>query len=158
MSAGLKTGLNNGVGVILINLIGLIPVAGPCIALLLYILAYLGAGVLVVNYTGAPLDTGEAAKLGALAAVVAAFVGGIVNTIISLIRTTTGGLSEAARYLNQLPPEFRDQIPDLDSGVGLLAGLASGFICSSVCCLFGIAIAAALGAAGAAVYASVKKS
>ncbi len=156
MSAWLKSGLIVGVVIIVINLFGLIPIVGACISLPLTILAYIAAGILAASYLTPPVDSGKAAGQGALAAIIAAFIGGVVNVIISLIRVSSGGLAQWTRLLNQLPPDLRYQIPDLERGTGLLAGAAGGAVCGSLCCLFGVLLAAGLGAAGAAIYASTK--
>ena len=158
MSAWLKAGLIGVATLIVLNLIGLIKVL-VCITLPLTLVTYVVVGVLAANYLPPRREVGAAAGQGALAAAVAGLGGGIVSLIISLIQAGMGNAFQGASLLSQLPPDIRHQLNDLGVNPDLIAsvsGIGGSFVCGSVCCLGGIVFAAALGAIGAAVYASVK--
>jgi len=158
MSAWLKAGLIGAAVVIVLNLIGLVQVLG-CITAPLTLVAYIGIGVLAASYIPPRRETGAAAGQGALAALIAGVGGGIVNLIISLVRVGSGGMVQYTRFLETLPPDVARQFADLGVSPDILAGaggIGAVAICGSVCCLGGIVFAAALGAIGAAIYASVK--
>ncbi|MEA3351617.1 MAG: hypothetical protein U9Q82_13435 [Chloroflexota bacterium] len=164
MSSGwLKAGLI-GLGVLVVlSLLGLIPIVAFCVVPLRWV-TYIVVGVLAASYMDVPRDASKAAGQGALAGVIAAAGGGIVGLIISVIRGASGGAAQFTQVLRQLPPDVVRQLRDagiplgqiLGSGAAGAAGVGSIAICSSVCCLGGIVFAAALGAIGAAIYASVK--
>jgi hypothetical protein len=110
-----------------------------------------------------PLDTGKAAGQGALAAVVASFIGGVINLIISLIRTAFWSTPQVGQIWTDLPPDVRYMLRDIGiepeffnqvSNFG--SSLGGTAVCGSICCLGGVIIAAILGAIGAAIYASTK--
>lgn len=158
MSAWLKAGLIGAAIVIVLNLIGLVPVL-VCITSPLVLVAYVGVGVLAASYLPPRRQVGSAAGQGALSAVIAGVAGGFVSLITSLVRVGTGGMYQYSRFLETLPPDLARQFGDLGVSPDILAGaggIGATVICGSVCCLGGIVFAAALGAIGAAIYASVK--
>jgi hypothetical protein len=163
MSGWLKAGLI-GLGVLVVlNLIGLIPVVSICVVPLRWI-TYIVVGVLAASYMVPPRVAGQAAGQGALAAVVASAGGGLVNLVIGLIRAATGSPAQYADLMRQIPPEVIMQLREIGLTPEMIAGAGGGAaamgsvaLCGSVCCLGGIAFAAALAAIGAAVYASVKQ-
>ena len=168
MSVWLKAGLI-GLGILVIlSLLGLIPIVGLCVLPLRWI-AYIVIGVLAASYMLPPRETGEAAKQGALAAVVASAGGGLVNLVITLIRAATGGAVQFSQILQQMPPDLMRQLRDAGippemlfgspgAAAGGAAAIGGAAICGSVCCAGGIIFAAALGAIGAAIYASTKSN
>ena len=85
MSAWLKAGLIGGAILFFVDIISQIPFLCCCTPLLMLAI-YIGVGVLAASYIPAPRDTGKAAVQGALAAVIASFIGGLINLIISVIR------------------------------------------------------------------------
>ncbi|MCJ7703452.1 MAG: hypothetical protein MUO62_17855 [Anaerolineales bacterium] len=158
MSAWLKAGLIGAAILIVLNLIGLVSFL-VCLTAPLTLVAYIVVGVLAASYLPPKREAGPAAGQGALAAVVASLGGGIVNMIISLVRAGRGTAFQGVEIFSQLPPEVRHQFQDIGISPDLLAGLGGiggAVVCGSVCCLAGILFAAALGAVGAAIYASVK--
>jgi len=155
MSAWLKAGLIGGAILLVLDLIGQIPVLACC-ALPLMLAVYVATGVLAASYMPPPRDAGKSAGQGALAAVLAAFIGGLLNLVISLIRTAVGGAAQIGQIWTQLPPEVRYQFRELGVGPDFLVGFGGVSVCGSICCLGGIIVAAALGALGAAIYASAK--
>jgi hypothetical protein len=163
MSAWLKAGLIGGAILFFVDIISQIPIICCCMPLVM-LAVYIGVGVLAASYMPPPRDSGKAAGQGALAAVVASFIGGMINLIIMVIRsifwsTTTQigqvwtDLPPDIRYLLReygIEPEFIHEISNYASGIGGTA------LCGSVCCLGGILIAAILGAIGGMIYAAMK--
>ena len=162
MSAWLKAGLIGGAILFILDIIGQIPIICCCTPLLM-LLVYIAVGMMTAAYLPPPRDTGKAAGQGALAAVVASFIGGLINLIISLIRTAFWSTTQVGQIWTDLPqdvrymlhdigiePEFFNQVSSFGSSLG------GATVCGSICCLGGILVAAALGAIGAAIYASMK--
>jgi hypothetical protein len=152
---GLKAGAIGAAVAVVLTLLGLIPVVGCCFSILILVL-WIGVGVLA-GYFGKsdPMQTaGEAAKAGAVAGAITALGGGLVSTIIAIIRVAMG---QTAQALSQIPPEQLRQLrqagvdPALFSSAGGVIGIAS------CCCLVGILLAAALGAGGGALSPSFFK-
>ena len=156
MKAWMKAGLIGAAVLVVLSLLGLIPFLA-CITGPLTFLAYIGIGSLAASYLPARRVAGTAAGQGALAALLAGFIGGIFSTIIAVAQAAMGG---TARAFANLPPEMMQQFRDLGMDPQMFATSAGAVgiaaITGLVCCTAGIFIAAALGAIGAAIYASVK--
>jgi hypothetical protein len=158
MPSWLKAGLIGAAILIVLNLLGLIKFVS-CLVIPLRWITYIVVGVLAASYMLPGREAGKAAGQGALAAVLASFLGGLVNFIISLIRGATTNVDQVAQaldQLNQISPEFARQVQDFGVGPEFFAGVGSVAICGTICCFGGILLAAALGAIGAAIYASAK--
>ena len=162
MSAWLKAGLIGGAILFVLDLIGQIPIICCCTPLLM-LLVYIAVGVMAASYMPPPRDTGTAAGQGALAVVVASFIGGLINLIISLIRAAFWSTTTVGQVWTEIPPDVRYMLrdmgiePEFISEFGNFTGsLAGTTMCGSICCLGGIIIAAMLGAIGAAIYAASK--
>jgi hypothetical protein len=156
MNSWMKAGLIGTAVLVVLSLLGLIPFLA-CLTAPLTFVAYIGIGVLAASYLPPRRESSKAAGQGALAALLASLLGGIFSTIITVAQAAMGG---AAQAFGQIPPEMMQQFRDLGvdprmfaSGAGAV-GIAA--ISGVICCGIGIFIAAALGAIGAAIYASVK--
>jgi hypothetical protein len=151
MSGWLKAGLIFAAVNVVLNLINIIqiPFLGCC-TLLLSLAAYVGAGVLASSYMPPPRQPSQAAGQGALAAVVAAAIGGIVGIIVGAVQTT----AVRPQLIQQLPPEALEALRDSGISPDMLFSPVAAFGIGFVCCSIGVLVAAALGAIGAAVYAS----
>jgi len=157
MSPSLKAGLIGAAAAVVLALLGLIPCVGICTSLLSLVL-YVGVGVLVALWMDAPRQAGKAAGGGAVAGLITAFGGGVTNLVISVIQFTVGGGATAMmRQFRQLPPEIRDSWRDLGLDPSMLANPGWAIGGTALCCGLGMLLAAALGAAGAAVTASIKR-
>ncbi len=157
MSPSLKAGLIGAGAAVVFSLLGLIPCVGICTSLLMLVL-YVGVGVLVALWMEAPRQAGKAAGGGAVAGLITAFGGGIASLIISVIQFTVGGGGATMmRQFRQLPPEIRDAWGDLGLDPSMMASPGWAIGGSVLCCGLGMLLAAALGAAGAAVTASIKR-
>lgn len=153
---GLKAGAIGAAAAVVLTLLGLIPIVGCCASILTLVL-WVGVGVLA-GYFGHktnPAQTGsEAAQAGAVAGVITALAGGLVQTVVAAIQMAMGGTAQA---LSQIPPEQLRQLrevgvdPSLMSGAG---GVGAVFVC---CCLGGAIVAALLGALGGALSPSILK-
>ncbi len=164
MASWLKAGLIGAGILVVLALVSIIPFAGLCVVPLRWI-AYIVIGIMAASYMTPPREAGKAAGQGALAGMVAAAVGGIVSMVISVIQVSIfGGAQQMTDIVRQIPPEVMQQLRDagipvrelLSSGTPAGVGLGSAALCSSVCCMGGIAFAAALAALGAAIYAGMK--
>lgn len=120
------------------------------------LIVYVVVGVMAASYMTPPRDTGKAAGQGALAAVMASFIGGLINLIIGIVRTAIWSTSQVGQVWTQLPPDIRYQFRELGIGPDFLVGIGGASICGSICCFTGIIVAAILGAIGAAIYAASK--
>jgi hypothetical protein len=161
MSASLKAGLIGAAAAIVLALLGLIPCQGclSCLLLLAGWALYAGAGALAAFWSDPPRTAGAGAGAGAIAALITAAVGGVVTMIISAARFLISG---GAQVATQIPPELMEQFGELgvDLPVGEIAALGASIggvlAVSSVCCIAGLFLAAALGAIGGAIVAAVK--
>ena len=108
MSAWLKAGLIGGAILFFVDIISQIPFV-CCCAPLLMLAVYIGVGVLAASYMPPPRDTGKAAGQGALAAIIASFIGGFINLVISMIRTAFWTTTQVGQVWTDLPPEARQE-------------------------------------------------
>jgi hypothetical protein len=153
MSGWLKAGLIGMAIIILLNILGLVPLL-VCITLPLTLVAYCAIGVMAAVWMTPPRTVEGGAGQGAIAALIASLGGGIVNLVIVWTQASSGGMQ---RYLSQMPPEIMRQIQQSDIPMDLLFGTISAAIGGTCCCALGMVFAAALGAAGGAIYASTKR-
>ena len=152
MSPWMKAGLIGGAVVSVLNLLGLIPCVG-LIACGLSLLVYAGVGALAAYWLPPVRNAGAAAGQGALAAVVASLIGGVVNTILITIQVA---VTDSAAIMSQIPSESLEQLRQAGIDPAGLMSPAFGAVTGSVCCLGGLVFAAILGAIGAAILAAVK--
>jgi len=167
MSGWLKAGLICLGILVVLSLLGLIPFVALCVLPLRWV-TYIVVGVLAASYMLPPRETGEAAKQGALAGIVAAAGGGLVGLVIAMIQAGTTGAMQLGDILRQLPPEAIQGLRDAGippeflfggpggAAAGGAAAIGGAAICGSMCCFGGIIFAAILGALGAWIYASTK--
>ena len=153
MQPWLKSGLIGALALIIINLVGLIPLAGCC-TFPLTLIAFFVVGLLAASWMQTPRTAGSAAGQGALAALIAGIVSGILALLIALVQTS---LTDMSFYLQQIPPEVRAQMFQA-TGIepSVLFGVGGGAIFGSLCCGVEILLAVALGAFGGAIYAAIK--
>ena len=153
MSPWLKSGLIGALALIIINLVGIIPLAGCC-TFPLTLIAFFIVGLLAAYWMDPPREAGPAAGQGALAALIAGIVSGILVLLIAIVQTS---LTDMSTYLRQLPPEVTSEFMRT-TGISpkLLFGVGGGAIFGSLCCSVEILLAAALGAFGGAIYAAIK--
>lgn len=152
MSPWMKAGLIGGAIVAILNLLGLIPCVG-LIACGLSLLVYAGVGAVAAYWMPPVRSAGTSAGQGALAAVVAAFLGGIVNTIVIAAQIA---LTDSATLLSAVPAESLEQLRQSGIDPASLMTPTFGVFTGSVCCLGSLAFAAILGAIGAAIFAAVR--
>lgn len=155
MSPWLKAGLVGAAVLVVLNLLGFIPCVGVCTCFI-GVLAYAGVGALAAFWMPPVREAGSAAGQGALAAILASLVGGVVNTIVILVQTASMGPEE---ILSQIPPEMLQQFEQAGMDPRLLetfAGPTGGLLSGSMCCVGGLILAAILGAIGGAVYAGIQ--
>ena len=154
MPGWLKAGLIGAAILIILNLLNFIPYLF-CIILPITLLVYLVIGAMAASYMPPVRDTGRAAGQGALAALIAALVSGVIDFFIGLARTAAIRMPG----FGQIPPEILRQLEanginpnQFFSAGGLLLAAVFGLVCFSLVVL----VAAALGAIGGAIYAGLK--
>ncbi|MFC2046281.1 hypothetical protein ACFLTC_02020, partial [Chloroflexota bacterium] len=134
MSPWLKAGLVGAAILVVLNLLGFIPIVGV-VCCLLGLVAYAGIGALAAYWMPPERQVGPAAGQGALAAVLAALIGGIVNTIAMLIQSAIVGTTDV---LSQIPPEYLRQFQEAGGDPQIFDTFAGpigiGFF-GSCCCL-----------------------
>jgi hypothetical protein len=158
---GLKAGAIGAVIAAILTLAGVIPAIGwlilLCSCLLLIPLLSVGAGVLA-GYFGSqtnPMQTaGDAAPAGAVAGVLTALGGGLVQTIVYAVQMAMGGTAQA---LAALPPEQLRQLRDAGLDPAIVGGVGGLAVTVGCCCIVGPLVAAGLGAIGGALTPSIFK-
>ncbi len=100
---------------------------------------------------------GPAAVQGALAAAIAAGIGGILGIGMSVVQTAVLGPMQTAMAMRQLPPEWVDQMMGAGFDPTVLSGGAvETMIISTTCCGVSFAIAVSAGALGGLIFAAVR--
>jgi hypothetical protein len=153
LSPWLKAGLIGALVVIVLHLLGIVSDCVSTVSCFLVLLVYAGIGVLAAYWLPPPRQAGTGAGQGALAAMLAAFAGGIVFTIITTIQVAT---TDTAQILSQMPADSLEQMRQAGVDPGMFTGPGFGAATGSICCLVSIGLAALLGAVGGAVMASLK--
>lgn len=150
---GLKAGLVGAAVAAVLSLLSLVPCLG-CITGILGLLWYVGVGVLAAYWLVPPRTASEGAGAGAIAGVITGLVAGVVNMIVGAIRfSVTGG---AATVMRDLPPELLSQLRDAGINPAKFVSLEGVLGVSATCCLFGLVLAALLGAVGGVIMAAAK--
>jgi len=155
MSPWLKAGLVGAAVLFVLNLLNFIPCACVC-TWFISVLAYAGIGALAAFWMLPVREAGSAAGQGALAAILASLVGGIVNTLVTLVQTASTSPEE---ILSQIPPDMLQQFEQVGWDPRILetlAGPTGGLLSGGMCCVGGLILAAILGAIGGAVYAGIR--
>ena len=157
MSSGIKAGLIGAAAGVVLGLIGLIPVVGCCTGIL-GLLVYVAVGALAAFWMTPPRNAGAGAGQGAIAGVISGIGGGVVSSAMALIYALTGSTNQVL-----LDPQVMQQLEE--AGIELdpqmlsfFTGTAGGVLGCGLCCVGSLAIGAALGAIGGAVFAAVKQN
>ena len=152
---GVKAGLVGAAVAVLLSLLRLVPCIG-CIASILGLALYVGAGVLAAYWLTPPRTTGDGAGAGAIAGVITALAGGVVSIIVGAVQfTLMGGPSAVMR---DLPPESLRQLEQAGIDPSLFVSLGGIIGIEATCCVAGLVIAAVLGAIGGMIMASAKSN
>jgi hypothetical protein len=151
---GVKAGLVGAAVAVLLSLMRLVPCIG-CIASILGLAVYVGAGVLAAYWLTPPRTTGDGAGAGAVAGVITALAGGVVSIIVGAAQFTLGG-PEAV--MHEIPPESLRQLEQAGIDPHLFVSLGGVIGIEATCCLAGLVIAAVLGAIGGMIMASAKSN
>lgn len=159
MSSWLKAGLIGGAVLALLSI--LLTFLGQtmgieCAIELLTLLVFAGIGALAAYWMPPIRQAGPAAGQGALAAVLAQLIGGVVLTILSVIRAS---FVDTSAVISNLDPTFLDSLAEIGVDVQALEtmmGPAGAVLSGGLCCLGGLIFAAILGAVGGAIFAAIK--
>jgi hypothetical protein len=152
---GVKAGLVGAAVAVLLSLMRLVPCIG-CIASILGLALYVGAGVLAAYWLTPPRTTGDGAGAGAVAGVITALAGGVVSLIVGVIQFTLMGGPEAV--MHEIPAESLRQLEQAGIDPRLFVSLGGVIGIEATCCLAGLVIAAVLGAIGGMIMASAKSN
>ena len=157
--AGMKAGLIGAAVLLALTLLSLIPAVGGCCSCL-SILAYVGVGALAGFYLTPRRKAGQGAGAGAIAGLIAGAIGGLASSIITAVRAARMTPGE---MLGQIPAWQWEQLEEYGMDPRMLEnmmrdyGSVSGYVGAGLCCLGSLAVGAALGAIGGAIYAAAKK-
>jgi len=154
MASGVKAGLIGAAAGIVLGLLSMIPAIGCCFSVL-SLLVYVLAGVLAALWIP-PIRTAGA---GAVQGAIAGLITGIGSSVVGVIRavilavTSKGSVIDPAtmEQLRELGAEIDPKVLEFMTGAG--GALLSG----ALCCVGGLALGVALGAAGGAIFAAAKK-
>ncbi|HNS52018.1 MAG TPA: hypothetical protein PKO09_12655 [Anaerolineae bacterium] len=164
MRPWLKAGLIGAAVLAGLAVLTLVPLAAACCCIA-WPVVYLGVGLLAGYFVPPVRDSGAAAGQGALAAVLAQLLGGIVYTAVLMFQSATTDMSQAMAEMIQMLQSAGLDTTALESaledvpawmtgtGGGLLSGLAAG----GTCLVGGLVVAAVLGALGGLIFASAKR-
>lgn len=158
MSGWLKAGLIGAAIVIVLKVLGVIPCVSCC-ALPLEWVAYGCIGALAAYWISPVRMMGSAAGQGALAALIAAVIGGVVGIGANVVGGAVLAPLQNA-WLRQLPPNMLHEMskagldPQLLAGAG--AGVLTNLTAGTMCCGISLGIGAGLGALGGLIFAAVK--
>jgi hypothetical protein len=152
---GVKAGLVGAAVAVLLSLLRLVPCIG-CIASILGLALYVGAGVLAAYWLTPPRTTGDGAGAGAIAGLITALAGGVVNIVVGAIQFTLMG--GQAAVLHEIPPESLRQLEQAGIDPRIFVSLGGIVGIEATCCVAGLVIAAVLGAIGGMIMASAKSN
>jgi len=151
--AGLKAGVVGGLVAAGLALLSLVPCLG-CVALVADFVLYVLAGGLAGYWLVHPRTVGAGAGAGAIAGAVTALMGGVMDTIVTVLFFVLRGSPQA--FLRALPPQTLRQLQELGIDPRIALSPAAMLGANSFCCLLGIVLAAVLGALGGAVVAALQ--
>ena len=157
MSGWLKAGV---IGAVIVVVLKAVQVVGcGCCAVPVEWVAYGCIGALAAYWISPMRTMGTGAWQGALAALIAAAIGGVIGIGISVVGNTVLAPLQQS-MLRQMPPEFFSQLAQagIDPSLITRAGqsTAETITGGAMCCGVGLVIAAVLGAIGGLVFAAVK--
>jgi hypothetical protein len=158
MSGWLKAGLIGAVIVVVLKVLEVVPCVNCC-AIPVEWVAYGCIGALAAYWIIPVRTMGAGAGQGALAALIAAAIGGVIGIGVSVVGATVLAPFQVA-MLRQMPPEFLSQLAEAGIDPGLITrtggSTAETITGGAMCCGVGLVIAAVLGALGGLVFAAVK--
>jgi hypothetical protein len=150
MTGWLKAGLIGAVIVVALKVLQQLPCVACC-AVPLEWAAYGCSGARAAYWIVSGRTMGSGAGQGALAALIAAAIGGMLGIPVDFVGSKVMAPINYA-LLRQLPPEILIEL----SRSGIDPTQVRGFGISVLCCGAGLVIAALLGAVGGVIFAAVK--
>ncbi|HUS70368.1 MAG TPA: hypothetical protein VM075_06310 [Anaerolineae bacterium] len=158
MSGWLKAGLIGTVIVVVLKVLEVVPCVNCC-AIPAEWVAYGCIGALAAYWIRPVRTMGSGAGQGALAALIAAAIGGVIGIGVSVVGATVLAPLQTS-MLRSVPPEIFQQMAEagIDPGLITRAGgsTAETITGGAMCCGVGLVIAAVLGALGGLIFAAVK--
>jgi hypothetical protein len=156
MASVLKAGGVGAAILVVLSLLSLIPCVS-CITFFLTLIAYVGIGVLAAYWMAPPRTGSNGAMTGAVAALAASLIGGLVSMIINSIYFAATGSAQFAQALADIPPDQLAALAEVGIDPAMFAGgagIATVLGVGAFCCLLSVLVAAALGAAGGGYWGS----
>jgi hypothetical protein len=159
MSSWLKAGLIGGAVLAVLSI--LLTFVGQTLGLecaieLLTLLVFAGIGALAAYWMPPLRQAGPAAGRGAMAASLAQLIGGVVLTVLTVVRST---FVDTEAVITNIDPALLESLAEagvdmqaLETMMGPVGAVFSG----SLCCVGGLIFAAILGAVGGALVAAIK--
>jgi hypothetical protein len=158
MSGWLKAGLIGAVIVVVLKVLEVVPCVNCC-AIPLEWVAYGCIGALAAYWTVSGRTMASGAGQGALAALIAAAIGGVIGIGVSVVGAAVLAPFQVA-MLRQMPPEVLRELANAGIDPGLITRTGGSAVESvtsgAMCCGVGLVIAAALGALGGLIFAAVR--
>ncbi len=156
--AGLKAGLIGVAVMLVLTLLALIPLAAlQCVCCGVDLLAYAGIGVLAAFFLTPPRTAGTGAGAGAIAGLISGAGAGLINLVVTAVRVATRGPVGSMPVIDpQVLRQLREYGVDPQEFARFTQGWSGVGIGGSLCCLGSLAIGAALGAIGGAIFAAAK--
>ena len=158
MSGWLKAGVIGAVIVVGLKVLQVVPYVGCCAVPAEWV-AYGCIGALAAYWISPMRTMGTGAWQGALAALIAAAIGGVIGIGVSVVGAAVLGPSQIS-MARTVPPEVLSELAKagIDAGpiIRLGQGIGGTVTCGAMCCGVGLVIAAILGAIGGLVFAVVK--
>ena len=153
--AGLKAGLIGAAIILVMTVLSQLPLVG-CVCCGLTLLVYAGIGALAGYFLTPPRTAGTGAGAGAVAGSISGAVGGIIWIIVMVIQALVVGPGE---FASAIDPETMRQLVELGIDPEMFAmftGTGGMALAGGMCCLTGLALGAALGAVGGAIFAAAQ--
>jgi hypothetical protein len=159
MSSWLKAGLIGGAVLAFLSI--LLTFVGQTLGLecaieLLTLLVFAGIGALAAYWMQPLRQAGPAAGQGAMAAMLGQLIGGIVLTVITVIRSA---FVDTEAVIANLDPAFLDSLVEMGvdpQALETMMGPVGAVFSGGLCCVGGLIFAAILGAVGGALVAAIK--
>jgi hypothetical protein len=144
--------------VVILKVVQVVPCVNCC-AIPAEWVAYGCIGALAAYWISPMRTMGTGAWQGALAALIAAAIGGVIGIGVSVVGNTVLAPMQES-MLRQMPPEFFSQLAEAGVDPSLITRTggttAETITGGAMCCGAGLVIAAVLGALGGLVFAVVK--
>lgn len=154
--ASLQAGLFGGGLAVLLDLIGLLPYVGLCLALPLFPVVFFVTGLATVRVVEGEPDVGLAAFGGVGAGLLAGLIGGLAAMFLAPLRLSIAGGPQAVVQL--LSPDLVQRLVERGLDPVAVMDFAAGVGAGMLGCTLQLGSAVVLAALGAALYAAWRRA